>query len=488
MKISQKILLGFLLVFVLISLSGVPTFLNYTEIGDAFRTLRDRQLRPMDYTDQMEKILIDMESMVWNYQVTKDASIPRHFRDARKRWGLLAGQMPESIPGDQTSLIFRRVVKQSLDWMDRAEMSMDELAVNSEPPPADKPRFLYNLLIKQQREELDVSYDRSTKMVDDAGDLAWFLRAVALVIGLLTCWLVVRSVKKPLDSLMEATNAMAAGRFEQVPVISDDELGSLTRSFNEMSESLKQRTDALEEQRRIAVQASKLKTEFLANTSHELRTPLNTIMGYSRLILDGLARNREEEMNYLKTIQHSSKHLLALINDVLDIARIEAGQMKLESETVLVKDVFQQLEGHMRLPAQSKGLELLVSLSEPDLHVRAHPGRLTQVLLNLVGNSVKFTERGKIEVEAMRERSLNQVRFTVRDTGIGVPLEKQSLLFQKFVQADGSVTRHFGGSGLGLALSKTLLELMGGSIELRSEGEGKGTTVTFTMEYDGVGV
>ncbi len=488
MKIWQKILLGFLLVFVLISVSGIPTFLNYAEITDAFRVLRDQELVSMDLTDQMEKILIDMESMTWNYRVTRDESVHRHFRDAKKRWMLLVGQMREVIRNDQTSLVFKRVVRQSLDWMDRVEISLDEIKAGrkADPPSADKVRFLYNVLITQQRAELKDSYDRSVKMVDHAGDLAWLLRAVALVIGLFTCWLVIRSVKKPLDRLVEATNAVAGGRFEPVAVMSEDELGRLTRSFNEMSQSLKERTAALEEQRRIAVQASELKTEFLANTSHELRTPLNTIMGYSRLILDGLARNREEEMKYLETIQQSSKHLLALINDVLDIARIEAGQMKLDLEPVLVKEVFQQVEGHMRLPAQAKGLSLMVSLQEPDLRVHAHPGRLTQVLLNLVGNAIKFTDSGRIEVGAARGGGVNRVVFTVRDTGIGIPQEKQSLLFQKFVQADGSVTRHFGGSGLGLALSKTLLELMHGGIELHSEGEGRGTTVSFTMEREEV--
>jgi len=215
-----------------------------------------------------------------------------------------------------------------------------------------------------------------------------------------------------------------------------------------------------------------------------LRTPLNTIMGYTQLILDGLARTPQEERGYVSTIQQSSKHLLSLINDVLDVARIEAGQMQLELTPVSVKQVFEQVEGHMRLPAREKGLQLKVFTPMKDLWVRAHPGRLSQVLLNLVGNAVKFTSSGGIDVEAKLNKDNTQVCFTVKDTGIGISPEKQERLFQKFVQADGSTTRHFGGTGLGLALSKTLLELMGGAIQFHSDGEGKGTTVTFMLERE----
>lgn len=467
----------------LISLSGVPTFLNYAAITDSFREVRDEQLVAMDLTEQMEKILIDMESMAWNYRATREESIPRHFRDAKKRWMALVGQMRDVLRTDDTNVQFRRLARESLKWMDRVEASLEQIRGGGkvEPPSAGDVRILYNDLITQQRSELTRKYEASFRKIDRAGDTTWILRAVALVIGLLTCWVVIRSVKKPLDRLVEGTNALAAGRFEPVAVVSDDELGALTRSFNEMSQSLKDRTTALEEQRRIAVQANELKTEFLANTSHELRTPLNTVMGYTQIILDGLARSRDEERAYLKTIQQSSRHLLSLINDVLDIARIEAGQMKLDLGPVLVKEVFQQLGDHMRLPAQEKGLKLNITLTEPDLRVRAHPGRLAQILLNLVGNAIKFTDSGSIEISASRVTG-GRVRFEVRDTGIGIPIEKQSLLFQKFVQADGSVTRHYGGSGLGLALSRTLLELMQGEIQLRSEGEGKGTTVSFTLE------
>jgi signal transduction histidine kinase len=162
-------------------------------------------------------------------------------------------------------------------------------------------------------------------------------------------------------------------------------------------------------------------------------------------------------------------------------------QMKLTLEPVLIREVFHQVEKHMGLPADKKGLRFLTELKESDLKVHAHPGRLTQVLLNLVGNSIKFTDSGSVVLNATMSSDQKQVRIHVTDTGIGIPLQRQDRLFQKFVQADGSMTRHFGGSGLGLALSKTLLKLMKGEIELQSEGEGKGTQVTVILNREANG-
>lgn len=485
-KIWQKILLGFLLVFVLISLSGVPTSIYYGRILEAFQTITDRDLVGIDLVNNMEKTLLEMNSSIREHRATHEARLFKDYLDEKRRWLALQKQLQNYVRDSPRSRsLLERINTTTRAWMEKAEQAADEREKGGRPfPTIDETRALYRELFNQQRGRLYESYETSVKTVEQGGNLAWALRTLALVVGLLVCAVVIRSVKKPLDRLTRATEAMAGGRFESIKRTSDDELGQLTNAFNLMSNSLKERTAALEEQRRLAVQASELKTEFLANTSHELRTPLNTIMGYCQLILDGLARNRDEERSYLTTIQQSSRHLLALINDILDIARIEAGQLKLELEPVLVKETFGRVEEHFSLPVRNKGLRLAFSIAETDLRVRAHAGRLGQVLLNLVGNAVKFTHSGSIEVAARTDETGGRIWFSVRDTGIGIPQEKQERLFQKFVQADGSMTRHFGGSGLGLVLSRNLVGLMGGSIELHSDGEGRGTTVRFVLKRE----
>lgn len=483
MKISQKILLGFLLVFVLISLSGVRTSIDYGRILDTFGRLMDHDLAAIDTVEEMEKVLLEMNFSILLHEHMISENVRKGFQDGQRHWISLRNQLAENINTDPVARkLLIQLDQATQEWINSAERKL--LSKGEDPlilPVLDTLRPLYRKLLTHQRSRLYESYNSSKATIEQVGELAWTLRAGAVVVGLLTCAIVVQSVKGPLDRLIRATEDIAAGRFEPLTTTSKDEISKLTHSFNSMSRSLKERTQALEEQRRLAIQASELKTEFLANTSHELRTPLNTIIGYTQLILEGLARNKEEEQGYLRTIQQSSKHLLALINDVLDIARIESGQMKLELEPVLIRGVFDPLEKHMRLPAQKKKLSLHVRCTPEDLCVRANPGRLNQVLLNIVGNAIKFTETGQVEISAEPDEKTHRVLFTVRDTGVGVPKEKQSLLFQKFVQTDGSLTRARGGTGLGLALSRTLLNLMKGTIELQSEGHGKGTTVIFTL-------
>jgi len=228
--------------------------------------------------------------------------------------------------------------------------------------------------------------------------------------------------------------------------------------------------------------ANQLKTEFLANTSHELRTPLNSIIGFLKLILDDLCESREEEIEFITNAFESSKALLRLINDVLDIAKIEAGKMTLDLEQIDLEVIFNELFILTHVQASQKCLELhYIPPEDNSICVRADYAKLRQILLNLVGNSIKFTEKGGITIKAEPHPDKGYVTIKVIDTGIGVPKEKQKKLFQKFVQADGSTTRKYGGTGLGLTITRSLVKLMGGIITIESEGEGKGTTIAFTV-------
>jgi PAS domain S-box-containing protein len=251
------------------------------------------------------------------------------------------------------------------------------------------------------------------------------------------------------------------------------------RAFADGLEASNRRLEELNAQ---LEEASRLKSEFLANTSHELRTPLNGVMGFLQLVLDGMCRSKEEEQGFLRQALQCSRHLLNLINDVLDIARIEAGKLALDIQRVPVSTLFQEVRTLTHVQAAQKGLQL--DFLEPDdrtCAVRCDLGKAKQVLINLVGNSLKFTSKGSITIRAFPRPDLGHVMFEVEDTGIGIAREQQAVIFEKFAQGDGSTTRKYGGAGLGLAISRSLVELMGGVIGVASEGPGKGTRMYFSL-------
>jgi two-component system sensor histidine kinase/response regulator len=234
----------------------------------------------------------------------------------------------------------------------------------------------------------------------------------------------------------------------------------------------------------IAEAASLAKSEFLANMSHEIRTPLNGIIGMTELTLE--TPLSEEQREYLGMVKQSADSLLTVINDILDFSKIEAGKMSLESAEFNLRETLEETIRTFSLRAGAKGLELICDIpsSIPQL-VLGDTERLRQVLVNLLGNAVKFTDRGEIILQAhLQEKQDNSVHlhFTIRDTGIGVPIEKQGMIFESFVQADGSSRRKYGGTGLGLTICTRLVAMMGGRIWLESE-PGQGSTFHFTAKF-----
>ncbi len=238
--------------------------------------------------------------------------------------------------------------------------------------------------------------------------------------------------------------------------------------------------DELAAARQAAERASQLKGEFLANTSHELRTPLTGILGSLRLVLDDICETRDEERHFVETAHDAALRLLNHINELLDLSKIEAGQMQVELQAVDVGLIMRQVYDLLSARAGQQGIELVVADDLPAT-ARAHadPEHVRHILLNLIGNALKFTSRGEIRVRATVARAW--VHITVQDTGVGIPPEAQASLFKPFVQVDGSSTRRFGGTGLGLAISRRLAEEMGGTIDLYSAGRDQGSTFTVRL-------
>jgi PAS domain S-box-containing protein len=248
------------------------------------------------------------------------------------------------------------------------------------------------------------------------------------------------------------------------------------------AEGLELTNHRLEEANAQLEEASRLKSEFLANTSHELRTPLNGMLGFLQLVLDGMCDSPEEEREFLQQALACSRHLLGLINDVLDIAKIESGKLALEVTPLDIGHLFDEVETLTHVQASQRGIQLSFSAELEDrVTARGDFGKVKQVLINLVGNSLKFTHQGSITVRARSQFELGHVMFEIVDTGIGIPPSRQEVIFEKFVQGDGSTTRRYGGTGLGLAISRSLVEMMGGIIGVDSDGEGHGTRMYFSL-------
>ena len=247
------------------------------------------------------------------------------------------------------------------------------------------------------------------------------------------------------------------------------------------TEQLELINDQLQQANEKLAEGGRMKNEFLANTSHELRTPLNAVIGFATLIEQGAAESEKERRTFARSIRESAEHLLVVINDILDLAKVEAGKLEIALETGDAVPTILAGVDTLRPTAARKGIGLTADTPGSPLEMQLDPARLRQVLLNLLGNAVKFTDKGGVRVRASRHEARGEIRIVIEDTGIGIAKEDQARLFVKFSQVDGSYRRRHQGAGLGLVITKSLVQRMGGTIAMDSEGAGKGTRVTLTF-------
>ncbi len=355
----------------------------------------------------------------------------------------------------------------------------------------------------------------SSDVVFERATYTFYITIINAIIKTLFLWVIFyiilnRLVARPLDQLTIAINYLnpeSEEEYDMDDIVDpnllekDDELGVMVRAFKAMKYALLRKQRALDDYRRHLEEkveertlklenASKAKSEFLANMSHEIRTPMNGMLGMTTLLYD--TPLNEKQLQHLKVIQSSGRALLAIINDVLDYSKIEAGKMEIEKIRFDIEELVDDCVAIFSVKAAENDVIMMGAIRSTMLRwVKGDPTRIRQVLMNLLGNAFKFTKHGEVVLDVERVGNTDNgetlVRFSVHDTGVGISEEKISKLFQSFSQADTSTTRKYGGTGLGLAISKQLAELMGGVIGVESE-EGKGSVFWIELPLEEIDV
>jgi signal transduction histidine kinase len=343
-------------------------------------------------------------------------------------------------------------------------------------PLADRLERLTNQLVNKAESDMVAGIDASADAYAAAQAIVIVFAlgsiALALALGYAISW----SLIGPVKQIESQLDHVAGGDFtSRVQVTNRDELGGLAANVNRTSEELGRLYQQLET-------FSKNKSQFLASMSHELRTPLNAIIGLTEMMVTNAARfGTEKAMEPLQRVSRAGTHLLGLINQVLDLSKIEAGKLELNPQTVDLAPLIDEVAGTARQLAQEKNNRLVVEVQEHIGSINVDPMRLRQILLNLLSNACKFTKEGEVKLRASRVSNGRQwIDLSVSDTGIGMTTDQQAKLFEEFAQADRTTAQRFGGTGLGLAITRKLAHMMGGDVMVASE-PGKGSVFTVRL-------
>jgi len=495
-SVHAKLLCGFMLItLVLIAMgaTGLQIIAKMSRQSQLMHQAHDRG----DWSLQMEHAFAMQMNFTSLALILKDeATIARILRE-NNRFNNTLARIEEAAPPEERELIqrIRGAQEEAMTTVaDIANLVRDDkvdeatkLQVAKEYPLYVQIEELINQVVKIEQDKMEslrrsVAAENQRALILMGGFVAASI-LLALLLGFVISWSFILPVREAQGFL----GRVATGDFgASIAVPNRDEFGLLADHMNRMSRELHRlNEDQREAARDLATlneklkRASQAKSEFLASMSHELRTPMNAILGFTELMLDGIYGELSPSLKGpLTDIQTNGKHLLRLINEVLDLSKIEAGRMELSLAEYSVHDIVNTVKASLRSLAEERGLEFMGCVQEDLPLAFGDAQRITQCLMNLAGNALKFTREGRVEIGV--ELKGDALLYRVADTGIGIPRDQIGRLFEEFRQVDPAITHEFGGTGLGLSITKKFVELHGGRIWVESEVD-KGSTFFFSV-------
>jgi signal transduction histidine kinase len=495
-SVHAKLLGAFLLVIVLFIAMGALSLQTIARMSRQSQLLHQAHER-VDSSRQIEHALAMQMNFIAMALLLKNEDTIANFLRENNRFNNMLARLEDAAPPEEEQMIQRIRTAQDEILTTVADIAnlirdgkVDEammLQLTSGFPQYQQIEGLVNQVVKAEEDKMA----SLTRTVTAAHWRALILVAgfvvasipLALLLGFVISW----SFILPVQEAQGFLGQVARGDFSTIiDVPNRDELGALATRMNQMSQELyrlytdqRQAAQQLQTLNEQLERASQAKSNFLASMSHELRTPLNSILGYTELILDEIYGEVPAKIrDVLERVEQSGRHLLGLINDVLDLSKIEAGSMELSPTEYSVRDIVETVSSALRSLAAEKGLEFVAG-AQADIPVAFGDGRrIAQCLMNLAGNALKFTKQGRVEIWV--ERQGETLVYRVSDTGIGIPQHQLESIFAEFQQADSTITNEYGGTGLGLSITKKFVEMHGGRIWVESE-LGKGSTFFFAI-------